>query len=83
MRDMKTGGGLGCSNQDLEEFPVMKGTGLVTNRMSTLNQIWHTMQFERRGEISKIQVAGNKRKKCEWPGQSAKEKRKEAGSQRK
>lgn len=37
------------------------------------------MQFERRGEVSKIQVAGNTRKKCEWLGQSAKQERKEEG----
>lgn len=83
MRDMKTGGGLGCSNQGLEEFPTMRGTGLVISKMSTLNQIWHIMQFERRGEVSKIQMAGNMRKKCERLGQSAKEERKEIGSKRK
>lgn len=26
-------------------------------------EIWHTMQFERRGEVSKIQMAGSVKKK--------------------
>lgn len=65
MRDTKTGGSLHCSNQALEEFPVLRGTGLVISRMSTLNQIWHTMQLKRRGEVSKIKVAGSMKKKCE------------------
>ena len=62
---------------------MLRGTGLVISRISTLNQIQNTMQFERREEVSKIQLAGNMRKKCEWLGQYAKEERKEAGSKRK
>lgn len=83
MRETKTGGSLCCSNQALEEFPVLRSTGLVISRMSTLNQIWHTMQLERRGQVSKIQVAGNMEKKCDWLGKSAKEERKEADSKKK